>query len=167
MAEVHPRVDCGSPTVGDVDGDGQERSRRHHPRGSALSLGHPRSVEPRERRLAGLWPRPAQHAEPVLWRRLDRAGSLPGYRAAVTRISTRYFGAARRASTQARAGVFPGLTHASQTSFISAKKRMSESQMVAVRILDLSVPARSRRASTCSRIRLVCSLAVGAASPST
>ena len=41
-------------------------------------------------------------------------------------ISTRYFGLARRASTVARAGVFPGDTHASHTAFISSKVRMSD-----------------------------------------
>ena len=45
--------------------------------------------------------------------------------AAVTMISTSNCGAARRTSTVARAGVFPGETQASHTAFISAKVFMS------------------------------------------
>ena len=45
--------------------------------------------------------------------------------AAMTTISTVYCGAASLASTVARAGVWPGATHASHTAFISAKVLMS------------------------------------------
>jgi hypothetical protein len=47
------------------------------------------------------------------------------YRAAITMISTVFFGAASLASTVARAGVLPGDTQASHTAFISAKVLMS------------------------------------------
>ena len=47
------------------------------------------------------------------------------YRAAMTMISTPYFGPARLTSTVARAGVFPGDTQPSHTAFISAKFFMS------------------------------------------
>src|SRR5450432_2685647 len=57
--------------------------------------------------------------------RQSRSHSSPGrwgrYRAAVTMISTLYWGAASPASTVARAGVFPADTQPSHTAFISAK----------------------------------------------
>jgi hypothetical protein len=43
------------------------------------------------------------------------------YFAAIPAISTKYFGAARRASTVARAGGFAGSIHASHTLFMSSK----------------------------------------------
>jgi|ERR1700730_182205 hypothetical protein len=53
---------------------------------------------------------------------LTRAAADGGrYRAAVTMISTLYWGAASPASTVARAGVFPADTQPSHTAFISAK----------------------------------------------
>jgi hypothetical protein len=63
------------------------------------------------------------------------------YLAAMVAISTFHCGDASFASTQARAGVLPGATHASQTLFMSAKLAMSESQIVAESNLALSVPA--------------------------
>src|SRR5690606_1108456 len=54
-----------------------------------------------------------------------------GFTAAVTITSTRYSGEASFASPVARAGVWPGTTHLSQTEFISAKSAMSASQMIA------------------------------------
>ena len=68
------------------------------------------------------------------------------HRAAVTWISIFFSGPCSSASTQARAGVLPGTTQASHTLFISSTVRMSESQMVAVRSFDLSVPALARNA---------------------
>ena len=56
---------------------------------------------------------------------------------------------------QARAGVWPGVTQASHTSFISPTVRMSESQIVAVRSFDLSVPAFARKPSIRERISRV------------
>ena len=56
-------------------------------------------------------------------------------------ISTVYSGAANLASTVARAGVFPGDTHLSQTSFIYEKVLMSASQILVETSLVLSVPA--------------------------
>ena len=50
-------------------------------------------------------------------------------------------GAASFDSTVARAGVWPGTTQASQASFISAHVLISVSQILALRILVLSVPA--------------------------
>src|SRR4051794_31595892 len=47
------------------------------------------------------------------------------YRAAITMISTPYFGDASLASTVARAGVLPGETQPSHTAFISAKVPIS------------------------------------------
>jgi len=48
------------------------------------------------------------------------------------------------ASTQARHGVLPGLTQASQTAFMIWKLAMSVIQMVADKRFDLSVPASAR-----------------------
>ena len=81
-------------------------------------------------------------------------------------ISTSNFGAASLASTQARAGAQPGATQASQTSFISSKRLMSVSQMVAVKSFVLSVPASARSLSICASVSRVCSamLAPGASS---
>src|SRR5690242_11991016 len=66
------------------------------------------------------------------------------YLAAVTMISTLLSGVASLASTVARAGVLPGDTQASQTAFISAKVRISASQILAVSSFDLSVPASAK-----------------------
>jgi hypothetical protein len=60
---------------------------------------------------------------------------------ATTMISTRLAGWASFASTVPRAGVAPGATHASHTSFISAKRPLSASHTLADRIFDLSEPA--------------------------
>ncbi len=72
--------------------------------------------------------------------------------AAVTMISTRYCGPAKRASTVARAGVLPWETHVSQTLFISSKVRMSESQILAFSSFALLVPACFRSLSIWARI---------------
>ena len=64
-----------------------------------------------------------------------------GYLAAWIMISTLSAGLASLASTVARAGVLPGATQASHTSFIWPQVPMSVSQMLADRIFDLSVPA--------------------------
>src|SRR5687767_1157315 len=80
--------------------------------------------------------------------------------AQITAISTRYSGAASFDSTVARAGVLPGETHGSHAEFISANVDMLTSQMVADRILDLSVPAAAINASICLRMVVVCSFTV-------
>ena len=49
----------------------------------------------------------------------------PRYFAAITMISTLYWGAASLASTVARAGVLPAETHPSHTAFMSGKVFMS------------------------------------------
>ena len=73
-------------------------------------------------------------------------------------ISTLYCGEASLLSTQARHGVLPGATQASQTAFISSKVAMSESQMLALSSLDLSLPAWASRPSMIARMSLVCSV---------
>src|SRR4051812_2820146 len=77
--------------------------------------------------------------------------------AAVSMISTLYFGSASLDSTVARAGALPFETHSAQALFISAKVDMSESQMFAFRILVLSLPAWASVSSICCRMFLVCS----------
>src|SRR6185503_19625431 len=77
------------------------------------------------------------------------------YFAAVTMISTRALGSASLASMQARAGRFFGSTQALQTSFISARLRMSVTQMVACSTFDLFEPHFASRRSMSSRICLV------------
>src|SRR5215218_8069339 len=77
------------------------------------------------------------------------------YLAACTMISTLSAGLASLASTVARAGVEPGATQASHTSFIWLQVPMSVSQMLADRIFDLSEPASFRNLSILSRICLV------------
>ena len=61
-------------------------------------------------------------------------------------ISTVNSGAASLASTQARAGVLPAGTQASQTEFISSKVDMSASQMVAGRYDVLCQPRNAEKA---------------------
>src|SRR5712692_8015289 len=77
----------------------------------------------------------------------ERTRAEAAYFAATPAISTKYLGAASRASTVARAGGFAGSIQASHTEFMSSKYRMSASQMVAERSLDLLVPAAARRSS--------------------
>src|SRR3546814_1032741 len=72
-----------------------------------------------------------------------KSGTRQPYFAAVTMISTRYCGPARRDSTVARAGALPLATQPSHTLFISSKVRMSDSQILAFRIFALLLPARS------------------------
>jgi len=76
------------------------------------------------------------------------------YLAAVTMISTRPFGSASAASTQARAGRFFGSAQAVHTSFINARLRISVTQMVAVRSFDLLLPALASSRSISSTIFL-------------
>ncbi len=71
-------------------------------------------------------------------------------------ISTRYSGLASLASTVARAGVWPLGIQASQASFIWPKPRISVSQILAERILDLWLPACFSSLSIWARICLVC-----------
>ena len=61
--------------------------------------------------------------------------------------STFMFGSLIFAWTVARAGVWPGMTQASQTLFMAAKSEISLSQIVAVRIFDLSLPPLASRES--------------------
>ena len=75
--------------------------------------------------------------------------------AAMTAISTVKSGAASLASTQARAGVSPSTTQASQTVFISLKSSIEASQMVAEISFDLSLPASASRLSISARIASV------------
>jgi len=74
----------------------------------------------RQRKGAGKGKRPAKAGRLVKTRSQFRA-----YFAAVTMISTLYFGAASCTSTVARAGVLPGETQASHTAFISGNVFMS------------------------------------------
>ena len=61
------------------------------------------------------------------------------YFAASTMISTLSSGIASLLSTQARTGVLSGSTQSSQIEFISLKLEISDSQIVALRSLDLSL----------------------------
>ncbi len=67
-------------------------------------------------------------------------------------ISTRARGSARRDSTQARAGVFAGSTHAVHTSFIGVRLRMSLTQIRAERIFDLLEPHLASRRSVSGHV---------------
>src|SRR5262249_39578711 len=69
------------------------------------------------------------------------------YLAQMTDISTSMRGSASLASTVARAGRLSGSTQASQTLFMCSRLRISDTQILAERILDLSVPARARTSS--------------------
>src|SRR5690606_4989397 len=60
---------------------------------------------------------------------------------AVTTISTFQPGLASLASTVARAGAWPGVTHASHARFMPAKSAMSARKICARRIRVLSLPA--------------------------
>jgi hypothetical protein len=64
----------------------------------------------------------------------------PDQTAAITLISTRYFGAASFDSIVARAGVWPAGTQASQTEFIAGKSAISARKIWADRIRVLSLP---------------------------
>ena len=92
---------------------------------------------------------------PAPYHTVDVPAGDEAYLAACTMISTLSAGLASLASTVARAGVLPGDTQASHTSFIWPQVPMSVSQMLAYRIFDLSVPASFRNLSILSRICLV------------
>ncbi|MNR59954.1 hypothetical protein D3C85_1813280 [compost metagenome] len=68
-------------------------------------------------------------------------------------------------SLVARAGGLALSTQASQTAFMASKSAMSASQMVAIRILDLSVPAWASRASISARVVLVWAVTSSPGSP--
>jgi hypothetical protein len=89
--------------------------RRIKPLDPPLSPPHVRPLRPENRP-----PNMSSHPRPE-----SNFGRPERYRAAITMISTPYWGAASLASTVARAGVFPADTQPSHTAFISAKVFMS------------------------------------------
>ncbi len=68
----------------------------------------------------GLWPQPLDHLV-IEVPDDDRCHVAFAYLAAMPAISTKYLGAARRASTVARAGGLAGSIHESHTLFMSSK----------------------------------------------
>ena len=84
----------------------------------------PTPTLPRKRGRGGALPLPPQ-INPTSSYFQNTSRSLP-YFAAITMISTVFFGDASLASTVARAGVLPVDTQGSHTAFISAKVPMSE-----------------------------------------
>ena len=65
----------------------------------------------------------------------------------------------------ARAGVWPGTTQASQTSFMAAKSAMSASQTIVCRMRDLSVPAAASSRSTSASACFACVFTSAPGSP--